>query len=176
MSIGTLRGTGSRLMSYDFSAYPNCITAKVSFEEQVSKLWDDCHELENFAQSTEREEDIEAANKAKSEAIKKGNEWLDYTKQAERHFNESPYGVQFFSVVANIIASTADTPDELVLLKESAKQFRNGKQSKQSGRVFGAMQFNSISHYMRFVDLCIENEEALLTIPAYVIIEKEISK
>lgn len=171
-----LRGNGTRLKSYDFSAYPDCISAKVSFEDEVSRLWDSAHELENFAQSTEREEDVKAYESARNEAIKKGNEWLDYTKQAERHFDANQFGVQFFSVVANLICSTADLPDELVLVKESAKQFREGKQSKNTGRVFGSMQFNSISHYMRFVDLCVENEEALKTVPAYAVFAEEVSK
>jgi hypothetical protein len=174
--LSELRGNGSRLKTYDFSEYPNCISAKVSFEETISKLWDEAHSLENFAKSTDREEDIQAATVAKNAAIQKGNEWIDYTKQAERHFKSDKFGVQFFSVVANLLCSQSDLPDELILLKESARQFRDGKQGKTSGRVFGSMQFNSISHYMRFVDLCIENEEALKTIKAYQVFSEEVLK
>lgn len=173
--LQSLRGNGSRLQSYSFEAHADLISALESFSQQINSKWDESKALQNYAEQTERDEDVEAYNKAKREAIALGNQWIDYTKQAERHFESHKLGIQFFSVVANILSSTPDVPDELILPKESARKFRDGKQSA-SGRVFGAMQFNSIGHYMGFRDYCIAGEEALNTIPAYAVFAKELAK
>lgn len=166
MSLDSMRGTNSRLVNHDFSRFNSPIEAKLDYDQQISAAWDKVRELSNMAEATEAEEDVRAVNVARLKAIALGRTWVDYVKQCDRHFGNR-FSVAFFSVVATLIASRQDLPDDLFLLKQSAIKFRNGREA-ESGKVFNTMQFNNLGHYLRFVDLAVESSEALQMLPEYV--------
>lgn len=164
-SLSGLRGNNSRLVAYDFTSFENILAAKLDYERKTSEAFDTARELQNMSDVTQDYADCLATKEAKTAANQYMKNWIDYVKQAEAHFKERYFNLTFFSVLAQVILSTPEMPDELEGVAKSAQYYRDGREG-DNGRYYGANRFNSLNHYMSFVDQCIENNEALDSLPA----------